>query len=276
VIEPTVKVLSLGAGVQSTTLFLMSAYGELPRLDAAIFADTRGEPAYVYDHFEKLREVATEYGIPLYLVSDGSLPGQLTSPDGRFASIPYYTLSPTGGKGIGRRQCTREFKITPIQRQVRALLGAKPRGRVPKHLMAEQWIGFSTDEIGRVSYKHRVEHITQRYPLLELGMSRGDCHRWLTANGWTDVAKSACYFCPYRSNSEWRNLRDNHPGDWQKAIELDRAIRKGGCGGSQTLDGTAYLHPSRRPLALAAIDNDDNRGNPDGCSPYGCRRGSAN
>jgi hypothetical protein len=35
------RVLSLGAGVQSTTLALMAAEGKLPGLDAAIFADTR-------------------------------------------------------------------------------------------------------------------------------------------------------------------------------------------------------------------------------------------
>ena len=36
--------LSLGAGVQSSTLLLMAREGEL-ELDAAVFADTRWEPA---------------------------------------------------------------------------------------------------------------------------------------------------------------------------------------------------------------------------------------
>ena len=39
------RVLSLGAGVQSTTLALMAAHGEIgPMPDAAIFADTGWEP----------------------------------------------------------------------------------------------------------------------------------------------------------------------------------------------------------------------------------------
>lgn len=33
------RVLSLGAGVQSSVLLLMSCRGELPKLDAAVFAD---------------------------------------------------------------------------------------------------------------------------------------------------------------------------------------------------------------------------------------------
>lgn len=39
------KVLSLGAGVQSSALLLMSCRGVLPRIDAAVFADTRFEPS---------------------------------------------------------------------------------------------------------------------------------------------------------------------------------------------------------------------------------------
>jgi hypothetical protein len=41
--------LSLGAGVQSSTLALMAAHGEItPMPVAAIFADTQAEPASVY------------------------------------------------------------------------------------------------------------------------------------------------------------------------------------------------------------------------------------
>ena len=40
------RVLSLGAGVQSSTLLLMACHGEL-ELDAAIFADTQWEPQWV-------------------------------------------------------------------------------------------------------------------------------------------------------------------------------------------------------------------------------------
>ena len=43
------RVLSLGAGVQSSTLALMASRGEIgPMPDCAIFADTGAEPAKVY------------------------------------------------------------------------------------------------------------------------------------------------------------------------------------------------------------------------------------
>jgi 3'-phosphoadenosine 5'-phosphosulfate sulfotransferase (PAPS reductase)/FAD synthetase len=46
------RVISLGAGVQSTTLLLLAHRGELPGgpVDYAIFADTGWEPAGVYRH----------------------------------------------------------------------------------------------------------------------------------------------------------------------------------------------------------------------------------
>ena len=47
------KILSLGAGVQSTTVALMSAYGEIEKLDACVFADTGWEPQPVYKHPDK-------------------------------------------------------------------------------------------------------------------------------------------------------------------------------------------------------------------------------
>ena len=45
-------VLSFGAGVQSTTLLLLSCDGLLPRLDHVIFADTQWEPQAVYRHLD--------------------------------------------------------------------------------------------------------------------------------------------------------------------------------------------------------------------------------
>jgi len=48
--EP-LHIISLGAGVQSTTMALMAAHREIePMPDCAIFADTGWEPKAVYDH----------------------------------------------------------------------------------------------------------------------------------------------------------------------------------------------------------------------------------
>lgn len=283
----TLRLLSLGAGVQSTVLALMAAGGTLTGLDGAIFADTGWEPKRVYDHLLRLRDVLTAAGIPLHVVANGDLRKDAIDPAHRYASIPYFVRNPDGSEGMGRRQCTSEYKLAPIGRKVRELLGAAGPDfrRVPKGRLAEQWIGFSTDEIGRVSDKDGVSYVRKRYPLLELGMDRAACTRWLDARGWTRVAKSACIGCPFHGNRQWRDLRDNHPDEWADAVAFDEAIRKGGARGLP-LNGEAFLHRSRVPLALAPIDRTtaaerlswqgnllDELGDPDGCSPYGCRSG---
>ncbi|GAB1642566.1 hypothetical protein [Krasilnikovia sp. MM14-A1259] len=287
----SLRLLSLGAGVQSTVLALMAADGTLPGLDGAIFADTGWEPRRVYAHLNRLAEVLAAADIPLYRVSSGDLRADALDPGHRYASVPYFVRNPDGSEGMGRRQCTSEYKLAPINRKVRELLGAAAPDfrRVPRGRVAEQWIGFSTDEIHRVSDRDRVSYVRKRYPLLELEMSRKDCERWLAARGWGETAKSACIGCPFHGNAQWRELRDNHPDEWADAVAFDQAIRKGGARGLP-LNGEAFLHRSRVPLAIAPIDRVTRAewrgrqgdlldtlaelGDPDGCSPYGCRSGT--
>ncbi|WP_255789379.1 hypothetical protein [Mycobacteroides abscessus] len=328
---PAIRVLSLGAGVQSTVLALMACDGTLPGLDAAVFADTGWEPPAVYEQVDRLAAELARVDIPLYRVSSGNLRADTLDPGHRFVSVPYFTLAPAGTEvpvygvcapcggsgrgpsdepdscsvcggdgrgsivgtrlatpterhGMGRRQCTSEYKLKPIKVKVRELLGYPHPTPVPRDVFAEQWIGFSTDEIHRVRDRLDVNYSRPRYPLLELGMSRKDCQRWLERAGWGHTAKSACIGCPFHGNAQWRELRDNHPEQWADAVDFDRRIRKGGAS-ANPLDGEAFLHRSRVPLDLAPIDRVTRAeyadmqldlfedGDPDGCSPYGCRSG---
>ena len=53
--EPSLTVISLGGGVQSSVMALMASQGAFDRVpDCAIFADTRWEPPSVYEHVEWL------------------------------------------------------------------------------------------------------------------------------------------------------------------------------------------------------------------------------
>ena len=66
-------VLSLGAGVQSTTLALMAAHSEItPMPDCAIFADTQAEPAAVYEHLRWLMS-PNVLPFPVHVVTTGNL-----------------------------------------------------------------------------------------------------------------------------------------------------------------------------------------------------------
>ena len=153
------RCLSLGAGVQSTTMALMAARGALtPMPDCAIFADTGWEPEAVYDHLDRLRSLDLPF--PIHIVSKSNLRDDLKAgaadPQYRFAAVPFFTHErlAAGSRvpvldaddkvvgdrvltkdkdsfGIARRQCTREYKIEPIARHLRKILGKGPRDRVP-------------------------------------------------------------------------------------------------------------------------------------------------
>jgi 3'-phosphoadenosine 5'-phosphosulfate sulfotransferase (PAPS reductase)/FAD synthetase len=82
------RLLSLGAGVQSTTLLILAARGDLEPLDGAVFADTGWEPAAVYRHLDRIeREIAIPAGIPIHRVSVGNIRDDALDPAHRFASM---------------------------------------------------------------------------------------------------------------------------------------------------------------------------------------------
>lgn len=265
----TLHILSLGAGVQSTTMALMAAYGEItPMPDAAIFADTQAEPRRVYDHLKWMKG-GNVLPFPLYVVTVGSLAEQIFESaagngrnDGR---PPFFIRNPDASRGILKRQCTGDFKLIPIHKQVRALLGLRP-GQSVRTLpevkalklkrseevppLVEQWIGISLDEVMRMKPSN-FSWVRNRHPLIEKRMTRTDCERWLDRHGYPVPVKSACVFCPYRSDLEWIWLRDNDPEGFALAVAIDKALRSPGYVG---LVGEGYIHSSLKPLDEVKFD----------------------
>ena len=171
--EPSLTVISLGGGVQSSVMTLMASRGAFDRVpDCAIFADTHWEPPTIYTHLEWL---AGQLRFPLHVVDNGRSLREdvkaLTNHSGsqNYVDIPVYLKGRDGeGDGIGRRQCTDNYKIRPIRKKIRDLLGLKPRQRVPSGVTVELWLGISTDEAIRMKTS-RDRWITNRYPLVEAG-----------------------------------------------------------------------------------------------------------
>jgi hypothetical protein len=224
----------------------MAASGELETPDCAIFADTGWEPASVYSHLETL---AAALPFPLYRVSAGNLRDNIlaasNSTGQRFAAVPWFMKMPNGDSAMGRRQCTAEYKLRPIQRKVVELLGGKrPKGG------CEMWVGISTDEAIRMK-PSRVQYIVNRWPLIERRMNRNDCKKWLERAGWS-APKSSCIGCPFHSNQQWRELKEN-PAEWADAVAIDRAIRDQSHRGFR---GQQYMHRSLKPLDEVDLRSD--------------------
>jgi len=280
-----IRLLSLGAGVPSTTLMLMAAHGEIgPMPDCAIFADTGSEPKAVYAHLEWLRS-PNVLPVLIYIVSTGNIRDNLieAAAGRRWASIPSFakTVTPAGTEvpvldedkdselveiatrrtwteiisiGMIRRACTTDYKIVPIRRKVRELLGLT-RKRSPAILVAEQWIGISLEEASRIKPNFEDWQVN-RWPLIEKRMTRRDCLAWLLRHDYPEPPKSACIGCPFHDDARSRFMRDHDPAAWAYAVDIDDTLRTGLRG----IRGAIYLHRSCIPLSQVDLSTAGDRG----------------
>jgi hypothetical protein len=258
--EP-IHIISLGAGVQSSTMALMAAAGEItPMPQCAIFADTQAEPASVYKWLDWLEK---QLPFPVHRVTAGSLEAEAlrmkTTKDGRvFArtDIPFFTKSADGELGkITHRSCTADYKIKPIMKAARKIGGIK-RGQ--KTVGVIQWIGISTDEKLRMK-ESRDPWAKSRWPLIELRMSRACCLRWMEQHGYPQPPRSSCVFCPFHNNAEWRRLQVEEPGEFAKAVEFEKKVQAVKAA-TDNFDTTPYLHKRCKPLDSVDFRSDIERG----------------
>jgi len=267
--EGMINVLSLGAGVQSSTMALMAAKGEItPMPDCAIFADTQAEPQSVYDYLDWLEK---QLPFPVYRVTKGDLTKDCLEPkvrqndskNGKKGStyiksiIPKFGISENGevSAAIGRA-CTQDYKIRPIHNKIKELFGIK---RGEKEVKVTQWIGISYDEIQRMK-DSRDKWCDNRWPLIEKQMHRHHCKQWMKKHGYPEPPRSACYYCPFHSDEEWRNLRNGDPGYFQKAVEFDKQLRSQHKKYAPELRMSVYLHRSCKPLDEIDFDSDEDKG----------------
>ena len=245
-----INIISLGAGVQSSTMALMAAHGEItPMPDAAIFADTGAEPKGVYEWLDWLE---TKLPFPLYRVQKGDLSKDelrvvRSRKSGRLylkQSIPAFVLSPDGKKGLLGRKCTSDYKIVPIQRKVRELTGIKRQGK--GIVGAVMFIGISTDEAHRMK-PSRVDYIKNAWPLIDFGMSRQDCLQWMRDKGYPQPPRSACRFCPFHSDEEWHRLKTEEPQEFQLVTKFEKDLQNA-AKLQETLKGIPFLHGSCLPI----------------------------
>lgn len=252
-----IHLISLGAGVQSSTMALMAAAGEItPMPYAAIFADTGAEPASVYRWLDWL-ENKLPFPVIRVCQGDGLEADALKvrqKKDGSGSwipsAIPYFSINSDGSHGQGPRQCTHDFKLAPLMRQARICMSATESDSVI------WWIGISLDEAHRMK-PSRVGYSKNMWPLIDKRMHRRDCLRWMRAKGFPTPPRSACVFCPYHSDSEWRRMRDEEPEEFQKAVEFERRYR---AAKASTVNFVPYLHASRVPLDQVDFSTDEDQG----------------
>lgn len=242
-----VHVLSYGGGTQSTALLLMALKGEINGVipDYIIFSDTGWEPESIYEWIDKVNNhIKKTFGREIIFTNGGNIREDLLNAvkqGKRVASLPFYTLNDDGERGMVMRQCTMEYKIQPIKRKIKELLGYKKNERVKE--IVHMWKGISTDEIQRVK-PMKEKWLVAEHPLVDIvNMDRSACVAYVEREGLGTPAKSSCIGCPFHDDTVWLEMKKHDPKSWNDAVYIDKMIRN-----MPKLKSQCFLHKSCKPL----------------------------
>lgn len=244
-----IHVLSYGGGTQSTALLLMALKGEINGVipDYIVFSDTGWEPKSIYQWIEKVNNhIKERYGKEIIMTNNGSIREdvlrKVEEGGGRFANMPFFVKNRGTGKvGMVMRYCTSDYKIVPVNRKIRELLGYKPRQRVKE--VVHLWKGISTDEIQRVKPSRNKWQIME-HPLIDIvDLDRTACIEYVENEGLGTPEKSSCIGCPFHNREVWLDMKLNDKESWEDAVYVDKQIRN-----LPGMKGEVFLHRSGLPL----------------------------
>ena len=246
------RVISYGAGTQSTAMLLMGLTGKLhSKPDFAIFADTGGEPKEVYDYLALIKDyVKKEFDFDIIIVKPKTniiedLLNPVTSKNGNtyIKNQPplFIKRNDDGNIYMIQRICTEKYKINPFHRYIKKRLHIKSNNP-EQSKMLELWMGISMDEMQRMK-KSQDWYSILRYPLIEMEMVRNESIKLVERFGLPTPPRSACTFCPYHNDHEWKRIKKNFPDEFQKVVELEIQVQEG-LKHKPAIKGIPYFHRS--------------------------------
>lgn len=227
-------VWSYGGGTQSAAIAALVMQGRLPRPDVVVMADTGRELASTWDYLDEVVAPAlASVGLTVQIAPHDLATVDLYAQNGDLL-IPAFTRA---GVGVGKLPtfCSDKWKQLPIRRWLREQ-GINN---------CDVWLGMSVDELERMrdSGLNWYRHV---YPLIEIvPTSRAGCVALVEGMGWPTPPKSRCWMCPNQSPADWRKMQLEQPGEFAKAVQLEREI--------QERDAAAWLHKEAIPL-LEAVE----------------------
>ena len=228
--------LSFGAGVQTTALLVLIAEGKWPRPDAIVFADTGNEHDETYAYMSEVSgPFARDNGLDILALGPDWRTGHYA------ADLESYCIEHRMLPGTWVRWCTDRYKVRPILRYLKRVMGATSADPV------ESWIGISTDEKARAR-PSTADFQIKRYPLIERGYSREDCAGIISASGLPPAPKSGCWFCPFQKQSRWHQLKRERPDQFQRALFME--------GNARGRDGSSKYLPMFGSLERVALQDE--------------------
>lgn len=234
------KILSCGAGQQSTALALMSCENAITRenrhplvpvYDAILFCDLGGESEWVYKQVDFIAKSCKRANIPFYVLKDRNLKEDYFTNYGnaRVCTIPFWSIDENGKKGKMTRHCTIDYKIVQMQNFTRwNLLGYRKGERTkPEDIQAhEMHIGFTYEEQQRIfDSKHKL--FVNKFPMVEMGITRADNYAYVKEYWGLETRGSACLFCPFHTNYFFEECKCNCKDDYDTILKFDDLLEKG-------------------------------------------------
>ncbi|MFV0447637.1 MAG: hypothetical protein ACK5MF_04085 [Vibrio sp.] len=217
------NVLSSGGGTQSNAIICLIHAGILPKPDLIIMADTEREMPNVFEYQKKhIQPLCDDMGVKYHIAKKSdwthwdlydkkgiTFPGFFTEWNGRKDNGDC-NKQPGFCSGKWKTEVTRKFLNNHYPEQVKNGV--------------DSWIGFTVDELRRV--RTPIGKWQNRYPLIDLRMTRHDCIRYVEKYGLPTPPRSSCWMCPNRKNHEWLDMKINQPETFQTACAFEREIQR--------------------------------------------------
>lgn len=256
------KVLSFGAGMQSTALALMSCenaladredlplpHPKVPVYDLVVFCDLGFEPPWVMKQVDFTQKACESTGIR-FEVLDCPLYKDFMRNFGerRTVSVPWWTLREDGHKSRMPRNCTIDYKVNMISKFFRwKVLGYKKGQRLrPEDEKAhEMHMGFGAEEQHRCK-ENPNRMFVNKFPLVEMGLTRADNYAYIKDVWGLDTKASACCFCPFHRNYFYWHLKENYPQTYGQLVEIDELLRDKNP--KPPMDSDLFISRSRKRL----------------------------
>lgn len=233
------QIWSCGGGRQSCAIAVLIAEGKYPKPDISVIANTGRERFTTFPYLRQyVIPTLASVGVDLQIVdaSEWSYYGTDYVDGTGGLMLPVYSFDDKGNPVKFGADCSGNWKRDAINRWLSKVHGIT-RSKYFK------WIGFSRSprELLRahnMSQSKKEGNGKTRFPLIELGLTTGDCMRIVEQFGWPAPKVSACWMCPNLKDSERAELSDEEK---RLANEFDMKVR--------AQFPNTYLHGSYFPLS---------------------------
>lgn len=240
------RVLAYGAGVDGTGIlahWYESGRQLVDPIHIIVFADTGGERSKVYRHINAMNKWLVEHGFPpITTLTKGGRVETLEANCLRMSMLP--------SLAYGFKGCSHKFKIEPQDKFYNNLPAAKEVWAAGQ--LVTKMIGYEAREVKRWKRAKKIDDKYEyEFPLVEIGWNREDCLAAIERVGMPMPSKSSCFFCPAMTVPEIRQLREEEPILFHRALAIEAKFLTIPDRKCPSCGGKGHVHGARKSILIA-------------------------